>query len=137
MKIADPERGFRKFREDIKRQREEREQRRTQPQQQPTQQPVQQQQPSTPPSPPSYQPMPMYTPVQPQQQSAPPNVTYNVQPPQQVTTKQKSLAGKVILIITATVCLVSAYYLITNPTGFMHALETGFQSFKSVLQTVF
>jgi uncharacterized membrane protein len=54
-----------------------------------------------------------------------------------MTTQQKSLTGKVILIITATVCLVSAYYLITNPTGFIHALETGFQSVKHILQTVF
>lgn len=109
MKIADPDRGWRKFHDDIKRKRKltlPNEQPPQQQQQPPIQQPYQQ-----PYRQPQYQPQ-NPTPIQPQPQSTPPNVTYNVNPPQTTQGNVQVKKSRLGLFILSIIIFVAIAFLL-------------------------
>lgn len=105
MKIADPDRGWRKFHDDIKKKRNL-----TRPNETPQSQPqqVQYQQPTP------IQQQPVQQPILQQQQpiAQPPNVTYNMNPPQQAQSNVQAKKSRLGLFIVSIALIVFVAFLL-------------------------
>lgn len=125
MKIADPDRGWRKFHDDVKKKRENNSK--------PYSEPSKPQPQPQPPSQPTPQPTQQQLPPQPQQQQ-PPTVNYTINPPQTTQGNVNNNKPRLGVIIGLMIAVVFVAFLL-QPEQTMSVFQTIFEQLSVVWET--